>query len=180
MRSTPLTQAYRCLSIFSDLDGFIVGSVEGRCAVQYFEDASRYSSQLNWFLALFSFVNDHCLICLICAPFHSNFAFKCHRDTQGNTCRVSAVNDIAFSRWNTFATIGSDGIFNFWCQARRQRLKAFLQLSSPLTACAFSPADDTFAYATGNDWSRGVTNEQPNRVTIFLHASTEQEIRKAR
>jgi mRNA export factor len=49
IQETPLKFQTRCVSIFSDGDGYIAGSIEGRCAVQYFMETS------------------------------SNFAFKCHR-----------------------------------------------------------------------------------------------------
>ena len=39
----------RCISIFTDLEGYVMGSIEGRCAVQYFADCTK------------------------------NFCFKCHR-----------------------------------------------------------------------------------------------------
>jgi hypothetical protein len=46
---SPLRYQTRCVSIFEDQEGFAAGSIEGRCAVQYFQDTS------------------------------SNFCFKCHR-----------------------------------------------------------------------------------------------------
>jgi mRNA export factor len=47
---SPLRYQTRCISIFSGFqEGFVAGSTEGRCAVQYFQDTSR------------------------------NFCFKCHR-----------------------------------------------------------------------------------------------------
>ena len=39
----------RCISIFTDLEGYVIGSIEGRCSVQYFADYTK------------------------------NFCFKCHR-----------------------------------------------------------------------------------------------------
>lgn len=40
-----------------------------------------------------------------------SFAFKCHRQDTN----VFSVNEIAFNaQYGTFATVGSDGVVNFW------------------------------------------------------------------
>merc|ERR1712000_603675 len=62
---SPLKWQTRVVSCFTDATGFAVGSIEGRCAIQYVEekDAS------------------------------SNFSFKCHRDPpQNNMTNVYSVN----------------------------------------------------------------------------------------
>ena len=63
------------------------------------------------------------------AYFRKNFAFKCHR-VKNN---VYAINDIAFNPLLTFATVGSDGTFNFWDKDSKQRLKASKQCNLPIT-----------------------------------------------
>eukprot|EP01080_Neovahlkampfia_damariscottae_P003317 gene3317-5757_t len=49
VEDSPLRMQLRCISIFSDLKGYVVGSIEGRCGIQYFDDTTK------------------------------NFCFKCHR-----------------------------------------------------------------------------------------------------
>ena len=99
---SPLKFQTRVVSCFTDSTGFAVGSIEGRCAIQYVEekDAS------------------------------ANFSFKCHREgpgTSGATRDVSnvySVNDISFHpQHGTFSTAGSDGTFHFWDGVAKHRLK---------------------------------------------------------
>ena len=70
---SPLKYQTRVVSCFTDGSGFAVGSIEGRCAIQYVEE------------------KDAAL----------NFSFKCHRETptQGanrDVAQVYAVNAISF------------------------------------------------------------------------------------
>jgi mRNA export factor len=41
MENSPLRMQTRCISIFADLSGYIVGSIEGRCGVQYFKEKQK-------------------------------------------------------------------------------------------------------------------------------------------
>jgi len=69
--------------------GFALGSVEGRVAIQY---ANAQNPK-------------------------DNFTFKCHRSNGVNNGfqDIYALNDIAFHPIHgTLATVGSDGRFSFW------------------------------------------------------------------
>ena len=88
---SPLKYQTRVVSCFTTGNGFAIGSVEGRCAIQYVED------------------KDSTL----------NFSFRCHRDTpttnQRDPINVYSVNAISFHpQHGTFSTAGSDGSFHFW------------------------------------------------------------------
>ena len=66
---SPLKWQTRVVSCFTDSSGFAVGSIEGRCAIQYVEEKDQAS----------------------------NFSFKCHRETPAglsNASNVYAVNAI--------------------------------------------------------------------------------------
>ncbi|KNZ46772.1 hypothetical protein VP01_697g11 [Puccinia sorghi] len=88
---SPLKWQTRCIACFNDAQGYAVGSVEGRVAIQHVEDKQTAN----------------------------NFSFKCHRkDAPAGASRLSAnaipqvwaVNDIKFHKQHgTFATAGSDG-----------------------------------------------------------------------
>lgn len=70
--------------------------------------------------------------------------FFCHRK-QGTQSAVYSVNSIAFHKYGTFATAGSDGHFHFWDKDSRQRLKAFdPKQSSTIPVCKFSPDGGLF------------------------------------
>jgi mRNA export factor len=93
---TSLKLPPRCVAITPQADGICVGSIEGRIAVHYFSDPNAQQKK--------------------------TFAFKCHRINKQKM--VFPVNDIKFSRFNTFVTAGSDGIYNIWDIGEKQRLKA--------------------------------------------------------
>jgi len=144
---SPLKYQTRCLALFAEADGFAIGSIEGRVALQYFEDSNA----------------------------SKNFAFKCHR--EGND--IFAVNVIAFNRFGTFATAGSDGIFHFWDKDNRTRLKPFLKCAQPISAGCFNYDGTIFSYAVSYDWSKGheYYNPQTQKNCIFLHPVKEEEIK---
>lgn len=101
--TSPLKYQTRVVSCFATGNGFAVGSVEGRCAIQYVEDKVKRSS----------------LTSLTSQDSTLNFSFRCHRDTpatnQRDPINVYSVNAISFHpQHGTFSTAGSDGSFHFW------------------------------------------------------------------
>lgn len=81
---SPLNYQTRCISIFEDNSGFAVGSIEGRVAIEYYNEMQYKASQQK--------------------PQHlKSFVFKCHRHDND----VYAVNAIDFHKYNTFCT-GND------------------------------------------------------------------------
>lgn len=152
----PLRYQYRCISIFNDKkpvnpqpNGFAVGSVEGRVAIQYVAPTSP----------------------------RDNFTFKCHRSTENanGIHEIFAVNDIAFHpQHGTLATVGSDGKFSFWDKDARTKLKTSEQMEQPITRCSFSAKGELFAYAVSYDWSKGHEYFNPRKKNyIFLHSCYE-------
>ncbi|KAH8596331.1 WD40-repeat-containing domain protein [Bisporella sp. PMI_857] len=147
---SPLKWQTRVISCFTDAKGFAVGSIEGRCAIQYVDDSQ---SSLN-------------------------FSFKCHRDPpQNNMTNVYSVNAISFHpEHGTFSTAGSDGTFHFWDGVAKHRLKGYPTVGGTISASAFNSTGNIFAYAVSYDWSKGyVTNtpQYPNKV--MLHPVTGDE-----
>ncbi|KAJ8612583.1 hypothetical protein CTAYLR_009796 [Chrysophaeum taylorii] len=145
----------RCVSTFPNRDGFAVGSIEGRVAIHHIKDVAR------------------------------NFAFKCHRDQQDAragqpaTCNIFSVNSIAFHALGTFATAGSDGIYNFWDKDSKQRLMAFKPGGNSISCATFNPAGNLYAYGLSYDWSRGSENYNPQtRNDIMLHYVKKEEIQQ--
>ncbi|GJE94513.1 WD40-repeat-containing domain protein [Phanerochaete sordida] len=153
---SPLKWQTRVVSCFQSANGFAVGSVEGRVAIQYVEekDAS------------------------------NNFSFKCHRrdqsPTQKDVSLVYAVNDITFHPVHgTFSTCGSDGTINFWDKDARTRLKTFEPAPGPVPCTTFNRNGTIFAYAVSYDWSKGhsgMTPGHPNK--IMLHACKDDEVKR--
>ena len=105
---SPLKYQSRCISVFPDQSGFAVGSIEGRCAIQYFQQKPGVAE---------------------------NFAFRCHRQDLNNKTEslVHSVNDISFHNYGTFSTVGGDGVVNFWDKDSKQRLKVMDPVGEAIT-----------------------------------------------
>lgn len=147
---SPLKWQTRVVSCFADATGFAVGSIEGRCAIQYVEDKDS----------------------------GSNFSFKCHRTNPSSTVQnVYAVNSIRFHPvLGTFSTAGSDGTFHFWDKDAKHRLKGYPETGQTISSTDFNRNGMVFAYASSYDWSKGFTGHQPNSQNkIMLHPITGDE-----
>jgi len=102
-----------------------------------------------------------------------SFAFKCHRQDSN----VFSVNAIAFQeQFGTFATVGSDGVVNFWDKDNKQRLKGFPAIQRTIPCATFNKQGNLFAYASSYDWSKGSAHVQQGNE-IFIHNVLEEEIR---
>ncbi|ETN42780.1 uncharacterized protein HMPREF1541_01938 [Cyphellophora europaea CBS 101466] len=152
---SPLKFQTRVVSCFTpNNNGFAVGSIEGRCAIQYVEE--RDSS--------------------------NNFSFKCHRETPPNNkdqSNVYAVNAISFHpEHGTFSTAGSDGTFHFWDGQAKHRLKGYPNIGGPITATDFNRQGTVFAYAVSYDWSQGFQkNTQQQAHKVMLHGVIPEEVK---
>ncbi|PPJ56699.1 hypothetical protein CBER1_09494 [Cercospora berteroae] len=142
---SPLKWQTRTVSTFIDGSGFAVGSIEGRCAIQYVDEKDS----------------------------SSNFSFKCHRQTppdNRNISNVYAVNAISFHpQHGTFSTAGSDGTFHFWDKDAKHRLKGYPEVGGTISATEFNRSGNIFAYAVSYDWSKGYqfnTPQTPNKIML--------------
>lgn len=145
---SPLKWQTRVVTCFADATGFGVGSIEGRCAIQYVEE--RDSS--------------------------NNFSFKCHRKNLPlpagrDQADVYSVNAINFHPVHgTFSTAGSDGTFHFWDKDAKHRLKGYPETGQSISATAFNRTGNIFAYAMSYDWSKGYAHNSPGSINkIMLH-----------
>ncbi|KAF2161676.1 hypothetical protein M409DRAFT_69723 [Zasmidium cellare ATCC 36951] len=142
---SPLKWQTRVVSTFTDGTGFAIGSIEGRCAIQYIDDKDSAN----------------------------NFSFKCHRQTPAtdrNNSNVYAVNAISFHpQHGTFSTAGSDGTFHFWDKDAKHRLKGYPEVGGTISATDFNRGGNIFAYAVSYDWSKGYsfnTAQYPNKIML--------------
>jgi mRNA export factor len=102
---SPLKYQTRTVAAFPDKSGYLVGSIEGRVAVQHVDDGDVY------FYLHMGNVTDVVFYLIYTAAQSKNFTFKCHREQTD----IYAVNDIKFHPTHgTFVTAGADGVFNFW------------------------------------------------------------------
>ncbi|KAF3989400.1 hypothetical protein FT663_02764 [Candidozyma haemuli var. vulneris] len=156
----------RVVSCYPQGNGYAIGSIEGRCAIQYIDEAEQQKS---------------------------GFSFRCHRTLPNGAPATSSartvpnqevhvypVNAISFHPiYGTFSTAGSDGTFCFWDKDARQRLKNFPSVKASITATAFNRNGTIFAYAKSYDWSQGYQGNRPDYPNeIKLHATKDDEIKQ--
>jgi len=178
IRDSQLSYQSRCIDVFSNAQGYLVGSIEGRVDVRY--EPEQFSMGPK-------------------GSQKKSFTFKCHRidDPNGRTMSLTdpttglpksekiqdayPVNCITVHpRQGTFATAGSDGRICFWDKDNRSSLSKIGNVSKgaplpPITACKYS-SDGTFlAYAKGYDWFQGPPAQQYN-TEIYIHQATEKEV----
>lgn len=146
---SPLKYQTRCVAAFPDKSGYLLGSIEGRVAVQHVEEqlAAR------------------------------NFTFKCHRDTDGSVHSVNSC--VFHPVQGSFVTTGSDGCYNFWDKDSKQRLKAMAKCGAPIPCGAYNADGSILAYAVSYDWSKGAEAHNPATATnaIYLHSVQEAEVK---
>ena len=152
---SPLKFQTRVVSCFIKGNGYAIGSVEGRCAIQYVDE------------------KDASL----------NFSFKCHRDTStapANSSNVYAVNAISFHpQHGTFSTAGGDGTFHFWDKDSKHRLKGFPNVGATISTTCLNRTGDIFAYAVSYDWSKGHAGNSPQHPNkIMLHPVPPEEMKQ--
>lgn len=105
-----------------------------------------------------------------------SFAFKCHRHGQD----AYAVNDICFHQFGTFATVGADGVINFWDKDNKHRIKGFDRFENQVSCASFNAQGNIFAYASSYDWSQGHGAYAPGGGSpngIFLNYTPEEHVR---
>jgi len=190
--ATNLEHQFTSIAVFTECDGYAVGSLEGRCMVQYIKPEYRNNQNNN----------------------KSSFAFKCHRHsvdkmqswTPANppvktqsldgdlgsgrpTHLTFPITSISFHPTGIFSTAGSDGVFNFWNKEKKSRLKEFVGIgtstnhtvSEPVSHTDFSEDGAYFAYAVGYDWHQGSnTSKQDQQPSVGVHCIQESEIQKQR
>lgn len=140
--------------IFSNRQGFVVGSVEGRCYVKYFSPDPTPNSGRD------------------------DFAFRCHRDERKDryetTADVYPINDIAFHpnpQYSTFALAGGDRRYSFWDLVSRSRLLLSKSYDNTISSVAFSPDGSLFAFAASYDWHRGAEQgflQKRNQICVKI------------
>lgn len=159
---SPLKWQTRTVACYNEGNGFAIGSIEGRCAIQYVDEQEQRKS---------------------------GFSFKCHRQQQSSNSvggrastesYVYPVNCINFHPlYGTFATAGGDGSFHFWDKNQRHRLKGFPSMNASISCGTFNRNGSVFAYALSYDWHRGYMDNKPDYMNIIrLHATIDEEVKE--
>ncbi|OMH85504.1 Mitotic checkpoint protein [Zancudomyces culisetae] len=121
--------------------GFVVSSIEGRVAVEYFDPSPAVQSL--------------------------KYAFKCHRKAVDGTDVVYPVNDMAFHPvHHTFVTGGSDGVVNLWDPVNKKRLKQYLGYPAGVSALDFNCSGNLLAIGSSYTFDQGDVEHLPDEVYI--------------
>ncbi|EQL00725.1 mitotic checkpoint protein BUB3 [Ophiocordyceps sinensis CO18] len=124
-----LTRAVACMP--NDA-GYATSSIEGRVAVEWFEDTAESQAR--------------------------KFAFKCHRQPapDGDGDIVYPVNALAFHAVHgTFASGGGDGTVALWDAVAKRRLKQYQKYSNSVAALCFSKDGKYLAVAVCPGFENG-------------------------
>ncbi|KAL7932741.1 WD40 repeat-like protein [Trichoderma chlorosporum] len=114
-RESSLRYLTRAVSCMPNDAGYATSSIEGRVAVEWFEDTAESQAR--------------------------KYAFKCHRQAapDGDGDIVYPVNDLAFHPVHgTFASGGGDGTVALWDAEAKRRLKQYQKFPNNVAALAFS------------------------------------------
>lgn len=150
-RESSLKYQTRMIKCFPNKQGYVLSSIEGRVAVEYFDPSPEVQKK--------------------------KYAFKCHRikDHSNGIEVIYAVNAISFhSGHNTFATGGSDGIVNIWDGFNKKRLCQFHKYPTSISSLAFSPDGSHLAIASSFLYENYDVKEIPPD-TIYIRRVSDQE-----
>lgn len=150
-RESSLKYQTRCIRTFPNRQGYVLSSIEGRVAVEYFDPNPEIQKK--------------------------KYAFKCHRskDPASGVEIIYPVNAISFhDTYNTFATGGSDGYVNVWDGFNKKRLCQFHKYPTSISSLAFSPDGSYLAIASSFLYETDDVKEIPPD-NIYIRRVTDQE-----
>jgi cell cycle arrest protein BUB3 len=129
-RSSSLRHQTRCVRCSPEGWGYVLSSIEGRVAVEFFDPSPEAQTK--------------------------KYAFKCHRKTVDGVETAFPVNTVAFHPVHrTFATGGCDNLVNVWDAGRRKRVCAFRPFPTSVADLDFSSDGRFLAVAASYTWEMG-------------------------
>lgn len=152
-RESSLKYQTRCIKCFPSRQGYVLSSIEGRVAVEYFDPSPEVQKK--------------------------KYAFKCHRLKEGEIECCYSVNAISFHcGFNTFATGGSDGHVNIWDGFNKKRLCQYRRYPSSISSLSFSSDGSLLAIASSYMYEQGEppAGNQPEDA-IYIRKVQEHEVK---
>eukprot|EP00112_Aurelia_sp_Birch-Aquarium-sp1_P003081 Seg1345.10 transcript_id=Seg1345.10/GoldUCD/mRNA.D3Y31 product="Mitotic checkpoint protein BUB3" protein_id=Seg1345.10/GoldUCD/D3Y31 len=147
-RESSLKFQTRCIKCFPNKEGYVLSSIEGRVAVEYFNPDANIQKK--------------------------KYAFKCHRIKSEGQEQIFPVNAISFHNMhNTFATGGSDGFVNIWDGFNKKRLCQFHRYPTSIASLAFSHDGTMLAIASSYMYEEG-EKEHPEDAIYIRHVSDQE------
>ena len=145
-----------------DRRGYAMGSISGRCAVEYWNPNISPNDKKK-----------------------GNFSFKSHKISKNiktvhgkEKHDMFAVNSLRFHKFGGFATCGDDGYINTWDEVNRTRLKQFQRLPLPVVDIDFTFNNQIMVYGTSYTWAYGIQqfNKEKQRPRLYLHKLEKWEV----
>ncbi|CAJ2648055.1 unnamed protein product [Trifolium pratense] len=132
----------RCVSSLPYAEGFAVGSVDGRVALQV-----SCSSNLN----------------------DTGYTFRCHPKLKDGQHHLASVNDIAFSPLvpGAFVTGDDEGYATIWDARSRKRLLEFPRYSNSVASLSYNHLGQLLAVASSYTYQEAKEIVEPPQV--FIH-----------
>lgn len=150
-RESSLKYQTRCVKCLPDGTGFVSSSIEGRIAVDFFNEDISNSMK---------------------------YAFKCHRTKsikEGERIDIAhPIHSLIFIRNNILLSGGADGTVNIWDIIQKKRIKMIQQCPSSISSLSFSQKTNTVAISSSYCYEEGKKEHPPD--SIFIRKIGEEEL----
>ncbi|EWC47909.1 hypothetical protein DRE_02791 [Drechslerella stenobrocha 248] len=142
-----MTRTVRCMP---NGEGYASSSIEGRVAVEFFDPSKESQSR--------------------------KYAFKCHRQPEGDIDVVYPVNALAFHpTYGTFASGGGDGVVALWDGVAKRRLRQYQKYPASIAAMGFSSDGKYLAIASCNGFEDGKESVPSPDNKLFVREMGDNE-----
>ncbi|KAK0722088.1 WD40-repeat-containing domain protein [Lasiosphaeria miniovina] len=154
-RESPLKFLTRAVSCMPNDAGYATSSIEGRVAVEWFEDTPESQAR--------------------------KYAFKCHRqvapEEEGGGDIVYPVHALAFHPvYGTFASGGGDGTVALWDAEAKRRMRQYQGLPEGVHSLGFSGDGKYLAIGTCPNFEHGMEDYSGvGRTHVFIRELSETE-----
>lgn len=154
-RESSLKFLTRAVSCMPNDAGYATSSIEGRVAVEWFEDTAESQAR--------------------------KYAFKCHRqaapEEEGGGDIVYPVNALAFHPvYGTFASGGGDGTVALWDAEAKRRMRQYQKFPESVAALAFSRDGKHLAIGVCPGFETGMEDYSgEGRTKVFIRELSETE-----
>jgi cell cycle arrest protein BUB3 len=152
LRESSLKYQTRCIACAPHGEGYALGSIEGRIALEYFDTSAESQAR--------------------------KYAFKCHRTAE----LVYPVNTIAFHpAYGTFASGGCDGMVYIWDGNNKKRLSHLEPFETSISALEFNSNGSKLAIAASYTFEEGEKEHPDDAIHIhpILDHEVRPKARKA-
>ena len=145
-----MTRAVDCMP---NDEGYACSSIEGRVAVEWFNDSAESQSR--------------------------KYAFKCHRQQVDDVDVVYPVNSLVFHPvYGSFATGGGDGVVAMWDALAKRRIRIYPKLAASVAAMSFSFDGKFLAVAISPGFEDGKDVIGEGTVGIYIRELSDNDVKR--